>query len=255
MLCVGVQLWGRGRGSGVGEPSGLGYRACLQDLHQSSHDGLTSRPTVSWTSRPLSASGAPGLAQDEGVRQVRCVAVEGLPVRTFVSRYHNRDTCPKDGDSEVLFCTFLFKEKKKVSISLCTQVLISQLSLSLKTEPGAWMSMGSQRGQRAKVSSLRRLSHVGLSGRWDAGPHLHSPPTQMPVSSDTPTDTPGKHVYLSRHPLLRQADSPPRQERTCPSPPPFQASEQGGCRTTPLSPLIPGWLVMTRLHPEGLQTL
>lgn len=89
------------------------------------------------------------------------------------------------------------------------------------------MSVWSQREQRAKVPFLRHLSHVGLSGRRDAGPRLLSPPTQMPVSSDTPTDTPRKHVYLSQHPLLRQADSPPRQERTCPSPPPFQASRAG----------------------------
>lgn len=142
-----------------------------------------------------------------------------------------------------------------MSVSLCTQVLISQMSSSLKTEPGARMPVGSQREQKAKVPFLRCLSHMGLSGRRDAGPRLHSPLTQMLVSCDTPTDTPRKHVYLSGHPLLRQADSPPRQERTCPSPPPFQASEQGGCRTTPLSPLITGWLMTTRLRPEELQTL
>ena len=39
--------------------------------------------------------------------------MEVFPVHTFVSRYHNRETCPKDRDSEVLFCTFLFKEKKR----------------------------------------------------------------------------------------------------------------------------------------------
>ena len=77
------------------------------------------------------------------------------------------------------------------------------------------MSVGSQLKQRAKLPLLRHLSYTGLSALQDAGPHYLSPPTQMLVSSDTPIDAPRKHVYCPGHPLLRQADSPPRQERTC----------------------------------------
>lgn len=77
----------------------------------------------------------PGALRAKGIRQARCVAMEVLTahLHTFVPSYHTLQPCPKDGASEVLVCTFLFKEKK-VSLSLCTQVFISQFSLSLKTE-------------------------------------------------------------------------------------------------------------------------
>ena len=76
-----------------------------------------------------------GALRAKGVRQARCIAMEVLTahLHTFVPSYHTLQPCPKDGASEVLVCTFLFKEKK-VSLSLCTQVFISQFSLSLKTE-------------------------------------------------------------------------------------------------------------------------
>ena len=61
-----------------------------------------------------------GTLRAKGVRQARCIAMEVLTahLHTFVPSYHTLQPCPKDRASEVLVCTFLFKEKK-VSLSLC----------------------------------------------------------------------------------------------------------------------------------------
>ena len=66
------------------------------------------------------------------------------------------------------------------------------------------MSVGSQLKQRAKLPLLRCVSYTGLGASQDAGPRFLSPPTQMLVSSDTPTDAPRKYAYCPGHPLLRQ---------------------------------------------------